>query len=97
MGLGMALTWLTLDADTFYSLGVVMILVGIMVFVAAFALLLISSVKGSRVRGGGALIIGPLPIVFGTDKESIKAVLLLSIILTIIAFTLFVVLHLLWR
>jgi len=34
-----------------------------------------------KVKGGGAIIIGPFPIIFGTDKESVKILLLLSIIL----------------
>ncbi|MCS7124256.1 MAG: DUF131 domain-containing protein [Candidatus Bathyarchaeota archaeon] len=48
-------------------------------------------------KGGGAVIIGPFPIVFGTDKESVKVVLWLSIALTIIAFALFITIHLLGR
>jgi len=36
---------------------------------------------GSKVRGGGAIIIGPIPIVFGTDKQSLKVILILSIVL----------------
>jgi len=71
--------------------------VGIIIVVVAFALLFISSVKSGKVRGGGAVIIGPFPIVFGTDKESVKAVLWLSIALTIILFALFITLHLLGR
>ena len=34
-----------------------------------------------KVKGGGAIIIGPFPIVFGTDWKSVKMVLLLSIVL----------------
>ncbi len=87
----------TFDTSPLYSLGLIMILVGIIVVIVAFILLFISSVKGGEARGGGALIIGPLPIVFGTDKESVKAMLWLSIALTIIAFALFVTLYLLGR
>ena len=36
---------------------------------------------GGKVRGGGAIIIGPIPIVFGTDKQSVKVILILSIVL----------------
>jgi len=88
---------LALDAGTLYSVGIIMILVGIIIVVVAFALLFISSVKGGKVRGGGAVIIGPFPIVFGTDKESVKAVLWLSIVLTVILFALFIILYLLGR
>ena len=46
-------------------------------------LMVLSGAKGgkSRVRGGGAVIIGPIPIIFGTDKESVKIILVLSIVL----------------
>jgi len=88
---------LALDAGTLYSVGIIMILVGIIIVVVAFALLFISSVKSGKVRGGGAVIIGPFPIVFGTDKESVKVVLWLSIVLTVILFALFIILYLLGR
>jgi len=48
-------------------------------------LLFVSNVREKRkVKGGGAIIIAPFPIIFGTDKESIKTILLLSIMLTIL-------------
>jgi len=78
-----------------YSLGVIMIFVGIIVILAAFVVLFLSSIKSGKIRGGGALIIGPIPIVFGTDKESVKTVLWLSITLTIILFAVFIILYLL--
>lgn len=84
-----------LDADMLYSLGIIMIFVGIIVILAAFVVLFLSSIKSGKIRGGGALIIGPIPIVFGTDKESVKAVLWLSITLTIILFAVFIILYLL--
>lgn len=93
----MALADSTLDANILYSIGLLMILVGIIVVIVAFALLFISNVKSGKARGGGALIIGPFPIVFGTDKESVKAVLWLSITLTVILFILFITLYLLGK
>ena len=88
---------LMLDAGSLYSLGVIMIFIGVIVVFAAFALLFLLSVKTGKTRGGGALIIGPIPLVFGTDKESVKTVLWLSIALTIILFAMFIALHLLGR
>ena len=68
-----------------YGLGVALISAGILVILAAIFLLFISSAKGEgKVRGGGAIIIGPIPIVFGTDKKSLKTILLLSLLLTIL-------------
>ncbi|MEM0111567.1 MAG: DUF131 domain-containing protein [Candidatus Bathyarchaeia archaeon] len=97
MGLEMASTSLTLSVSPLQGLGLTLILLGILTLIIAFAILLISSIKGGRVRGGGAVIIGPIPIVFGTDKESMRAVLWLSIILTLIVFTLFLALQILGR
>jgi uncharacterized membrane protein len=86
---------LTLNTSMLYSLGIIMIFVGIIVILTAFVVLFLSSIKSGKIRGGGALIIGPIPIVFGTDKESVKTVLWLSITLTIILFAVFIILHLL--
>ena len=62
-----------------------MILAGfVVVFVAALLLFFKALRERGRVRGGGVVMIGPLPIVFGTDKESVKMLLLLSIALIVI-------------
>lgn len=74
-----------MDARTLYGLGIALTFAGMLVILVAIMLLFISSVRGKgKVKGGGAIIIGPFPIIFGTDKESIKTVLLLSITLTIL-------------
>ncbi|MBS7616109.1 DUF131 domain-containing protein [Candidatus Bathyarchaeota archaeon] len=88
---------LALEAGTLYTLGIIIILIGVIFILAAFALFFLSSVKSGKARGGGAVIIGPFPIIFGTDKESVKTVLLLSIALTIILFAFFITLYLLDR
>ena len=73
------------DADALYSLGIALIFAGIMVILVAVILLFLAGVKeGGKVKGGGVLIIGHFPIIFGTDKEAVKAVLLLSLALTIL-------------
>ncbi|MEM3580238.1 MAG: DUF131 domain-containing protein [Candidatus Bathyarchaeia archaeon] len=88
---------LTLDAGLLYELGIIIIFIGVIVVLAAFVLLFLSSIKSGRARGGGALIIGPLPIVFGSDKESVRTVLWLSIALTVLLFIVFIVLYFLGR
>lgn len=93
----MSLADLAFDVSNLYSLGLTMILVGIIIVFVAFVLFFVSSVKSGKARGGGALIIGPFPVVFGTDKESVRAVLWLSIALTTIAFVLFIITYLLSR
>ncbi len=75
---------MTLNAESFYILGVAIIFLGILIIIAAFVLLAISSFRGGKIRGGGAIIVGPFPIIFGTDKESFKTILWLSITLTLL-------------
>ena len=72
------------DAVILVAAGVALIFVGILIIIAAIILLSVRSVGKGKVRGGGAVIIGPIPIIFGTDKKSLKTVVLLSLALTIL-------------
>ena len=88
---------LTLSADTIYSLGLALMFLGILITAVAVLMLFIAGLKGKvKARGGGAVIIGPFPIIFGTDKESIRDVLILSIVLIAILMALTVLLHFLY-
>ena len=84
------------DSAVLYALGVALIFVGIMVIVAAVLLSVLDGGKG-KVEGGGEVIIGPVPIVFGTDKKSLKTVLLLSLVLTVMFVVAMVLYYLLLR
>ena len=67
------------------SIGMILILTGFLIVFVAIVLLIFTATRGGKkVRGGGAVIIGPFPIVFGTDKESVKTLLLLSIVLIVL-------------
>jgi uncharacterized protein (TIGR00304 family) len=88
---------LAIGGETLYELGIIIIFVGVIIVFVAFVLLFLSSIKSGRARGGGALIIGPFPIVFGSDKESVKTILWLSIALTVLLFIVSFVLYLLGR
>jgi uncharacterized protein (TIGR00304 family) len=88
----------SMDANTLYGLGITLIFAGMLIIVAAIILLSISSAKREgKVKGGGAIIIGPIPIIFGTDKKSLKTVLLLSLLLTIFLIVATVVIYFLQR
>jgi len=88
---------LALGGETLYEMGIIIIFIGVIIVFAAFVLLILSSIKSGRARGGGALIIGPFPIVYGSDKESVKTILWLSIALTVLLFIVSIVLYLLGR
>jgi uncharacterized protein (TIGR00304 family) len=86
-----------IDSAALYALGIALVFVGVLVIIVAVILLSISGAKKGKVKGGGAIIIGPIPIIFGTDKKSLKTVLLLSLALTVMLVVAMVVYYLLLR
>jgi uncharacterized protein (TIGR00304 family) len=86
------------DAGTLYALGIALIFIGVLVIIVAIVLISVSGAKGEgRVRGGGVIMIGPIPVIFGTDKKSLKTVVLLSLALTVLAIVAMTVYYLLFR
>ena len=85
------------DAGVFLALGIALIFIGVLIIVLAVLLLSVLSVKKGKVKGGEAIIIGPVPIIFGTDKESLRTVLLLSLALTALLVVATIVYYLLLR
>ena len=74
-----------MDLTVLYALGIALIVVGIIVIVAAIIFASVGGVKKGKVQGAGVIMIGPIPIIFGTDKKSVKTVLVLALALTIVA------------
>ena len=79
------------EAETLLAAGTALIFVGIVIIIVAVLLLSIRSAGKGKVRGGGAVIIGPIPIIFGTDRKSLKTVVLLSLALTILLIVVMVI------
>lgn len=72
-----------MDAGTILDLGFTFIVVGTIIIVVAILLVVVSKVRKQReAKGAGIIIVGPFPIVIGTDKESVKTALILAIVLT---------------
>ena len=71
------------DAAILYALGVALIAVGIVIIVVAIILASIRGAGKGKVKVAGVIMIGPVPIIFGTDKKSVKTVLVLALALTI--------------
>jgi uncharacterized protein (TIGR00304 family) len=67
------------------SLGFVLIFLGMVLIMVG---MLSEAVRPKEVegRGAGIVMIGPFPIIFGTDAESVKTVIILAIILILVAF-----------
>jgi uncharacterized protein (TIGR00304 family) len=72
------------------SAGVVFVLVGIAVILAS----MFYSARGkgrSEVKGAGVIMIGPVPIVFGTDAKWVSIAIVLAIVLLILGLTYYVI------
>jgi len=66
-------------------IGVLVIIVG--VFSMAYQAWKTGGVEKPEggVRGGGVIMIGPIPIIFGTDVGALKIVMILAVMLMVIA------------
>jgi uncharacterized protein (TIGR00304 family) len=69
----------------------------VLIIIVAVVLLSVSGAKKGKVKGGGAIIVGPVPIIFGTDEKSLKTVLLLSLALTVMLVVAMILFYLLLR
>ena len=77
-----------------FDLGAILVFVGFFIAFVAIILMFFTATRGKgKFEGGGAVIIGPFPIVFGTNRESIKILLLLSITLIILVLVVTVISH----
>lgn len=85
-------------ADSFlFNIGLLLGLAGVALAIVAIFVAIMRSARGTgKVRGGGVVMIGPVPIVFGTDKESARILILLGIVLMIVLL-LFSLLPVAWR
>jgi len=60
-----------------------LVIMGFVLAVIAVIILAASGIsRGRKIRTAGILLIGPIPIMFGTDKESVKLLVILSLIIT---------------
>jgi uncharacterized protein (TIGR00304 family) len=67
-----------------FALGALLIVVGVLVVVLAFILSSRGNHDKAQVKGAGVVLIGPIPIIFGTDKKSAATVVALAITLMVI-------------
>jgi len=72
-----------MDPAVFYALGLALVAVGVIIIIIAIILVSMRGAGKGKVKGAGVIMIGPIPIIFGTDKKSVKAVLALALALTI--------------
>jgi uncharacterized protein (TIGR00304 family) len=88
------------DLTVFYSVGIALVVVGFIVIIAA---IILASVGGKRqekegeTHAAGVIMIGPIPIIFGTDKKAVKSVLALTLAVMVVAAVVLVIYFLLLR
>ncbi len=75
----------------FITTGIILMVLGMLVLFIGMLARSVNSSGGSKseVKGGAVILIGPVPIVFGTDAESAKTVLILAIILMLIVLAIY--------
>jgi len=80
------------------TLGFLLVFIGILVILAGMVSMAYQTWKTGAggmekpeagVRGGGVIMIGPIPIIFGTDIAALKLVMILAIVLMAIAVILY--------
>jgi uncharacterized protein (TIGR00304 family) len=70
---------------TIAGIGLALVIFGfVLAFVAVIILTFMSRPGVNRTRGGGVLLIGPIPIIFGTDRDSVKVLMILAIVLIVV-------------
>jgi uncharacterized protein (TIGR00304 family) len=80
-----------------FNIGLLLTLAGFAIAIVAIFITILRSARGTgKIRGGGIVMIGPVPIVFGTDKESVRILILLGIVLMIVLL-LFSLFPVVWR
>ena len=86
-----------MDVSVLTLIGLGLVFLGIVVLVAAAILIAVLHNKNGKVKAAGVIVIGPVPIVFGSDKKTVRTILKLSIALTALLIVLSVIYYFLLR
>ena len=84
------------DAAFIFQMGFILIILGIILSFIATVIMFFNRLRDRKakvIRGGGLIMIGPIPIIFGTDKKTMKILILLSITLMVMALIFILVLN----
>jgi len=85
------------ESSSLFELGIGLFIVGIIFLIIAAIFLGSRRGKNGKPHAAGAIIVGPVPIVFGSDKKSLKTILQLSIVLTALLIVLTLIYYFLLR
>ena len=74
--------------DLLFDLGFMLMILGVAISFIAAILLVFRGAKG-RARGGGIIMIGPFPIIFGSDAKTVKVLIIIAMFFVVLYFSLF--------
>jgi len=79
-----------LNTNSLIIVGIILIILGIFIIFAASIMSIFTKTKeGAEVKTGGVIMLGPIPIIFGSDRGMAIIGFLMAIILMIVAYILF--------
>lgn len=65
--------------------GAALVIIGLILVFLGFIKPPAGAIKSTEVKTGGVVVVGPFPIIFGSDKEAIIIAVISAIILMILA------------
>ena len=73
-----------------------LITTGLVLVLAGFGIIAVSVLSGGKksgteVRGGGVVMVGPIPIIFGSDAKWASIAIILAIVLVLLSIFLYLV------
>lgn len=76
-----------IKANILVTIGIASVLIGTLLIFMGTALQSTSKTEG--VHAGGVIMIGPIPIIFGTDKSFVLVAVIFAVALMVISYLLF--------
>ncbi len=67
------------------TLGILLVFAGITVVVLAVLLSNKREPDGTRAKGGGVIMVGPVPIIFGSDAKWASVAIILALVLVVLS------------
>jgi len=83
----------TITPAELVTLGILIAFIGffIIFFAIAYSIFKSASKGEAKAEGGGVIIVGPIPIVFGSSQKVAKIVMILAIVLLIVTILFYLV------
>ena len=86
-----------MDFSVLIYVGIALVVAGIIFILAAVVFASWRGAKEGKAEAAGVIMIGPIPIIFGTDKKVVKEVIALAIALAVIVLILMILNYWLYR